>query len=183
MKINMIKKSLYFLVISVLFLSCESDEEIEIPISSKATQSDVVTEGQSVRTMKGSNEVPNVTIVGTVINGGNATLILEANTDRGSIMISKATTNANGDFKLKGAIQAMGLYQLRLDEIVQKGQDPKVIPMTLVPEDKLTLELNFNDFNKSVVYKGTEWSGPLNGYMDKMKDFIDWQMSIVNPKK
>ncbi|PKR79823.1 hypothetical protein CW751_13220 [Brumimicrobium salinarum] len=133
--------------------------------------------------MKDPSVAPNVLISGVLNNGPNATLVLEANTDRGTIMISKTTTDEAGNFTLKGAIEAMGLYQLRVDGNVPEGQEAKIIPLTLVPEDELKLTLDFDDFNRSVVYKGTEWAEPLNGYMDKMKDFIDWQMSIENPQQ
>ncbi len=168
---------------SALFFACNSEEESETPEVSNDTNSEISTKNDSGQMMKDPNAVPNVTLEGVVKNGGNATLVLEASTDRGQIVINKTTTDANGNFKLKGAIESMGLYQLRVDGVVQQGQDPKVIPMTLVPNDELILELDFNTFNRSVIYKGTEWAEPLNGYMDKMKDFIDWQMSIVNPQE
>ena len=133
--------------------------------------------------MKDPNAIPNVTISGVVKNGGNATLVLEASTDRGAIIINKTTTDADGKFLLKGKIEAMGLYQLRVDGKVQQGQEAKVIPMTLVPEDSLVLELDFNTYNRSVVYKGTKWAEPLNGYMTELNKVIEWQMSIVNPQE
>lgn len=181
MKINMIKKSIYVFAMSALFFACNSEEE-ELD-NSVLVQAEETSEEESEQMMKDPNAVPNITIDGVVKNGGNATLVLEASTNRGTILINKTTTDASGNFKMKGAIEGMGLYQLRVEGNVQQGQEPKVIPMTLVPEDKLTLELDFDNFNRSVVYKGTEWAGPLNGYMDKMKDFIDWQMSIVNPQE
>jgi thiol-disulfide isomerase/thioredoxin len=186
MKINMIKKSIYVFAMSALFFACGSEEETDTTmdsVDSTETQSEISTDEESGPMMKDPNEVPNVTLNGVLKNGGNATLVLEANTDRGPIVINKTTTDAAGNFQLKGAIQAMGLYQLRVDGNVAQNQEPKVIPMTLVPEDNLTLELDFNDFNRSVVYKGTEWAEPLNGYMNEMKKFIDWQMSIVNPQE
>lgn len=181
MKINMIKKSIYVFAMSALFFACGADEE-ELD-NSVLIQAEETSDENAEQLMKDPNAVPNVVIEGVVKNGGNATLVLEASTNRGNVLINKTTTDTNGNFKLKGAIEGMGLYQLRVEGNVQQGQEPRVIPMTLVPEDKLTLELDFDNFNRSVIYKGTEWAGPLNGYMDKMKDFIDWQMSIVNPQE
>ncbi|WP_205677836.1 peroxiredoxin family protein [Brumimicrobium salinarum] len=177
----MIKKSIYVFALSTLFFACGSEEN-----SSNATNKETSTtnkESQSESLMKDPSVAPNVLISGVLNNGPNATLVLEANTDRGTIMISKTTTDEAGNFTLKGAIEAMGLYQLRVDGNVPEGQEAKIIPLTLVPEDELKLTLDFDDFNRSVVYKGTEWAEPLNGYMDKMKDFIDWQMSIENPQQ
>jgi thiol-disulfide isomerase/thioredoxin len=179
----MIKKSIYVFAMSSLFFACGSEEETKTSIDLADNQSEISSDQESGQMMKDPNEVPNVTIDGVLKNGGNATLVLEANTDRGAVVISKTTTDVDGNFTLKGAIKGMGLYQLRVDGNVKQGQEPKVIPMTLVPGDELTLELDFNDYSRSVVYKGTEWAEPLNGYMDKMKDFIDWQMSIVNPQE
>ena len=182
MKINMIKISIYILALSTLFFACASEENTSK--AKETTENEVSTStNEGGQMMKDPNTVPNVTISGNVKNGANATLILEASTDRGAIIINKATTDADGNFQLKGAIEAMGLYQLRVEGRVQQGQEPKVIPMTLVPEDNLTLQLDFNDFNRSVVYEGTQWAEPLNGYMREMRKFIDWQMSIVNPQE
>jgi len=178
----MIKKSIYVLALSTLFFACGSEEESKRSTET-ANQEAFSAEGSSGQMMKDPNANPNVTISGVVKNGGNATLILEANTDRGAIIINKATTDASGKFILKGAIQDMGLYQLRVDGNVPQGQEPKVIPLTLVPDDNLTLQLDFNDFNRSVVYEGTKWADPLNGYMGEMRKFIDWQMSIVDPQQ
>jgi len=185
MKINMIKKSIYVIALSTLFFACDSDEKPSTRSTKTAqkTSDEVSTDEDSGQLMKDPNAVPNITIDGVVKNGGNATLILEASTDRGAIIINKVTTDANGAFQMKGAIEAMGLYQLRVDGNVPQGQEPKVIPLTLVPDDELTLELDFNEFNRSVVYKGTSWADPLNGYMVEMRKFIDWQMSIVNPQE
>ncbi|PWH81296.1 TlpA disulfide reductase family protein [Brumimicrobium oceani] len=181
----MIKNSIYVLALSTLLFACSTDEETTTTTeasNSAATTSDESSDADAGQMMKDPNEVPNVTLEGTLKNGANATLVLEASTDRGPIVISKATTDGSGKFQLKGAIEAMGLYQLRVDGKMSQNQEPKVIPMTLVPGDELSLSLDFNDFNRSVVYEGTEWAEPLNGYMNQMKDFIDWQMSIVDPQ-
>lgn len=166
---------------SSLFFACgnEATSENENKISD-VTKTD---NSNQESAMPSDTKEANVVINGVVKDGANATLVLEANTDKGPITISKTTTSAEGEFQMKGAIESMGLYQLRVDANVSQNEEAKVIPMTLVPEDELTLELDFNDFNRSVVYKGTEWSEPLNGYMDQMKDFIDWQMSITSPQQ
>ncbi|WP_417266319.1 TlpA family protein disulfide reductase [Brumimicrobium sp.] len=174
------KKSIYVLALSTLFLACGSEDETTKPQTESVETSAKEDSGKMI---KDPNATPNVSINGTVNNGGNATLLLEANTDRGPILISKTVTNADGSFQLDGAIEAMGLYQLRVDEVVQQGQEPKVIPLTLVPEDELTLQLDFNEFNRSVVYEGTNWAAPLNGYMAEMRKFVDWQMTLVNPQQ
>lgn len=177
----MIKKSIYVFALSTLFFACDSEEKkVNEPTS---VQSDKISDTSSEQMMKDPNAIPNVTLEGVVKDGGNATLVLEANTDRGPIVINKTTTDGNGNFKLNGAIESMGLYQLRVDGNVQQGQEAKIIPLTLVPEDKLMLELDFNNFNRSVVYSGTEWAEPLNGYISKMNDYIEWQTSIVNPQE
>lgn len=164
-------------------MACSSEENEVKTNDDSAVETSTSQENTSGNLMKDPNEVPNVTINGVLKNGAKATLVLEANTDRGTIVINKVTTDADGNFTLKGAIEGMGLYQLRLAERLKENQEPKVIPMTLTPDDELSLTLNFNDFNRSVEYSGTEWAEPLNGYMTEMNKYIDWQMSIVNPQQ
>jgi hypothetical protein len=90
---------------------------------------------------------PNVTVAGKIENGPNVPLIIEANTDRGAIIITKGFSDKEGNFLLKGAIEDMGVYQLRIEENIPKGAEPRVVPMTLVPDDSVYLKTEFNDFN------------------------------------
>lgn len=166
----MIKQVFIALTLSAVFVSCSSDNG-----AAKGDTNEANAE-TSMEKIEGSN----VVIEGVVKNGAHAGLVLEANTDRGPVEIAKTSTDGDGKFQLVGAIKDMGLYQLRLED--GNVENPKVVPLTLVPEDEVKLQLSFDNFNYSVVYGGTEWSDALNGYMDEMRKFIDWQSSINNPQ-
>ena len=146
----------------------------------KGADSTETTEGMD---LQNENKEPNVEVLGTIQGGANQVLILEANTDRGPVQIAQTTVQEDGSFEMEGAIVAMGLYQLRVDEKTGERQQAKAIPLTLVPEDKVKLETSLNEFNSKVRYEGTEWAPLLNGYMDEMNTFIKWQKTIQNPQQ
>jgi thiol-disulfide isomerase/thioredoxin len=133
--------------------------------------------------MKSPDLPPNVTLAGNVKGGRNSSLVLEANTPKGVLRIAQTFADANGDFVLKGAIEDMGLYQLRIEEKLQQGQEPKVIPLTLEVNDSVVIQADFNTFNVNPVYSNTRWAEALNGYMKEMEKFVEWQKSIVNPQQ
>jgi len=166
----MIKKSILLVGLATFMFACDSKEAVKTEAGETAKESEVVIEN------------PNVTLKGTIKDGNGVALVLEALTDQGAVIINKVTTNGKGNFEVKGAIKEMGLYQLRVDNIPQ-GEQPKTIPLTLVPGDELTLNLDMDNFNFGVIYEGTEWAEAVNGYMKEMQDFIDWQSTIDNPQQ
>lgn len=179
----MIKKSIFIFTLSAVFMACNSNET-----SNQEGEEQLSTTEDTEGTLRQNPDAdPNVEVSGQVKNGGHATLLLEASTEKGSVLINKTTTDKDGNFDMKGAISGMGLYQLRLDEGKQQGkaaqQNQKAIPMTLVPEDEVIIETEFNDFNNAVQYSGTKWADPLNGYMKELGKFIEWQQSITNPRQ
>ena len=165
------------LLISGLFVGCGSNNDTT---DVKGADSTETTEGMD---LQNENKEPNVEVLGTIQGGANQVLILEANTDRGPVQIAQTTVQEDGSFEMEGAIVAMGLYQLRVDEKTGERQQAKAIPLTLVPEDKVKLETSLNEFNSKVRYEGTEWAPLLNGYMDEMNTFIKWQKTIQNPQQ
>lgn len=175
----MIKKSIFIFMMGAVLFACNSEDNSDKNSKEKSDTTEV--SGDALQ--QGPILNPNVLISGNINNGGHATLFLEANTDKGSMLINKTSTDKEGNFKMEGAISSMGLYQLRLDQGQDEQQNPKVIPMTLVPGDTVMLQLDFDDFNTSVIYKGTEWAEPLNGYMTELRKFIDWQKSIPDPRQ
>ena len=187
----MIKKSIFVFALSTLFLSCNSAEN-DLQNDKDSSQG---AENDSTTAWQTSDAEPNVFITGHVENGEHATLLLEATTDKGSVLINKVITDNDGNFKLDGAISGMGLYQLRVDPGKQEldiqnpqarreaQQNQKAVPLTLVPGDHLNLQLSFNDFNTGVEYEGTEWAEALNGYMTELKKFIEWQKTIKDPRQ
>lgn len=177
------KKYLLILIIGVGLLACGSDGNIDAnnTESEKAESSEGSTDSTLVRDE--TDLEPNVVVKGNVKNGPKVPLILEANTDKGAVVISKGYTDENGDFSFQGAIKGMGVYQLRIDEELQQNQEPRVIAMTLVPEDTVTIQTEFNNFNQTPEFSGTEWSDALNGYMRELKKFVDWQKTVKNPRQ
>lgn len=170
------KKSLYLLLmLSLVLFSCSSSEEE--PVIDKDVEVNDTTDAEMYMNQ---DLDPNVILEGVIKGGEGATLVLEANTDKGPMIIAKAISDKEGKFALEGAILDMGLYQLHLDD--KQSSDPKIIPMTLVPGDHLQLELDASNFNYTPVYNGTEWSATMNGYMHELNKFIEWQKTITNPQ-
>lgn len=183
----MIKYCVFTVVLAVMLSSCGNESENDRSKDSKVEKSKETKETAQNEAdgkyMKDPDLPPNITVAGKINNGQHVPLIIEANTDRGAVVITKGTTDDEGKFVLKGAIEDMGVYQLRIEEKIAKGKEPRVVPMTLVPEDSVYLTLDFNTFNRSVNYSGTEWSKPLNQYMDQMNKFVEWQKTITNPRQ
>ncbi len=179
----MIKYLAIFLTFSYTFLSCESESTDDV-VEANQTVSNASENNLNDGTfVKDPNLVPNVKLTGVIENGPHVPLIMEANTDKGAIVIAKGSTDEQGNFELEGAIEDMGVYQLRIEEKVSQGQEPRVIPMTLVPDDSVYIKLDFDNYNRSVRYSGTDWSAPMNKYMDEMNAFVEWQKSIKNPRQ
>lgn len=122
----------------------------------------------------------NVTINGVIANGEHLSIALEALSDKGVVLINRTAANDKGEFQLKGHVQEIGLYQLRVEDGKQPGETVNSVPLTLVPGDELGISLDYNNFNFDVSYAGTEWAEAMNGYMEKMKEFNEWQATIDN---
>ena len=178
------KYALLFIGLTFTILSCDDKNTAEGTPSNETEniEDSLPSNAGSDAFIKDPNLEPNVVITGSINNGAHVPLVLEANTDKGKVIINKGSSDAEGNFKLRGAINDMGLYQLRIDEVTPQGQEPRAVPLTLVVGDSVNLTLDFNNFNRSVRYDGTNWSSPLNRYMDEMNAFIEWQKSIVDPR-
>ncbi|MEX1191946.1 MAG: TlpA disulfide reductase family protein [Brumimicrobium sp.] len=176
------KNYIFLLLFSTLLFSC-GEEKRSSKTQRDSKEKTENKEDSSSQWMKDPDLEPNVTITGNIKNGPKVPLIIEANTDKGAVVIAKGNSDEEGNFSIQGAIKDMGLYQMRIEENVPKGQEPRVIPMTLAPNDSVFIQTNFNDFNQSVVYSGTEWAEAVNGYMKELKKFIDWQKSVKNPEQ
>lgn len=141
-----------FLLSTMLLLSCGSSEETE------ATE---------------QKPDDNFTISGTIKDASNTSLYLEALSQQGSIVVSEGKVGPDGKFNLSGNIPGMGIYQLRLGE----AQD-KIIPLTLVPDDKLKLSTSFSEFAVKPNVGGTEWSAVMNEYMKFFSVFMAGQQEL-----
>ena len=167
----------------MFLLGCDSSEEKQVSSAVASSQKETKTEKEDQFSQKDPEIEPNVIVAGNVKDGFKASIVIEANTSNGSLRIAHGFTDDKGNFSIAGAIEAMGLYQLRLEEKLARGQEPKVVPMTLVPGDSVFIQLDFNTFNQTPVYSNTSWAPVLNGYMTEMKKFITWQRSIQNPQQ
>ena len=102
----------------------------------------------------------NFSISGKIANAANSSLYVEALSQDGTIEVAKTTVSGDGTFVLNGNIPGLGIYQLRL------GEAPDlVIPMTLSPNDKLTVNTSFQEFMLKPNVGGTEWAPVMNKYM------------------
>lgn len=171
-----------FTVLTLLACSEEGSKLEDSPSNNNLAADE--NKGDSTDNFVKDSDLPkNVIVAGNVKNGFNAPLVLEANTQKGTIRIAQGMTDAEGNFNIPGAIEAMGLYQLRLEENLKEGQEPKVIPMTLVPEDSVFIELDFETFSQNPIYKNTKWAPVLNTYMKEMEKFVAWQKTITDPRQ
>ncbi len=175
-------------VISILFLTlflvaCGEEYTPDQRKTDKTSEEAATPSSDDQKFRKDPNLDPNVVVAGQIEGGAKTPLIVEANTNQGAVIIAKGNTDEQGKFRIQGNIEDFGLYQLRIEENVPKGQEPRVVPMTLVPDDSVYIDLTFNNFNQSAHYSGTEWSKPLNRYMKEMRTFVDWQKSIENPRQ
>lgn len=167
---------LIWLVFSIIFFGCSQE-------NGQFETREIIAEKSETANSSFVDTINNVHISGKVNNGPNVSLVLEANTPGGVVQIAKGYSDKQGYFELKGNIRDFGLYQLRIEEQLQSGQEPKVIPLTLEIGDSLVLETFFETFAVNPTYSNTRWSASLNGYMKEMTDFVNWQKTIDNPQK
>ncbi|MDB0011517.1 TlpA family protein disulfide reductase [Crocinitomicaceae bacterium] len=121
---------------------------------------------------KGIKDDPNTEVVenflisGKIDGASEAKLYIEAMSQQGVISVANCTTDKNGEFEMLGNIPDMGIYQLRLGE----SQD-KIIALSLLPNDEVTLEASFESFQNNPKFEGTEWAETLNEYIKLFNDF------------
>jgi thiol-disulfide isomerase/thioredoxin len=102
----------------------------------------------------------NFTITGQVVGADNMDIYVEALSAQGTIEVVKGKTDKEGSFSLSGNVPGMGLYQLRIG-----ASTDKAIPLTIVPEDKITVKSNFAEFSIRPNVGGTKWAAVMNEYM------------------
>ena len=121
--------------------------------------------------------VDNFEISGIINGGENVSVYLEALSQQGTISVADARTDASGSFKMAGNIPGFGLYQLRLGE----SQD-KIIPMTLVPDDKIKINADFATFELKPNLSGAKWASTMNDYMAVFSKFHLGQQELMNKR-
>ncbi len=116
----------------------------------------------------------NFVINGEIQGAENTTFYLEAISQQGNIDVAHAKSDGKGKFTIVGNIPGFGLYQLRLGE-----SNDKIIPVTLVPNDKVEITGNFATFETAPVVKGTKWSKVMTEYMKVFSKFHVQQAELM----
>jgi thiol-disulfide isomerase/thioredoxin len=148
-------KSLYaFFLLGALLLSCGDD---------------------SADSENGETElVNNFEITGKIEGASGMNLFLEAISQQGVINVAETQCDKSGKFTMIGNIPGFGLYQLRLGDA-----NPKIIPLTLVPEDKLKLNTKAESFELRPNVSGTKWAKTMNEYMKVYSRFHLGQQELL----
>lgn len=157
------KKSLYILL-SLILAACNggsTTEAVEGAIGSE--QNSQVNENLEI----------NVVVTGKINNANNQSLVIEALSNKGAILIAETTTKIDGTFELKGNIQGMGIYQMKL------GSGSKIIPLTLEPGDTIRVEADEATFDRLPKITGANWTEAVTNYMAKFNDFAALQTELL----
>lgn len=108
----------------------------------------------------------NFSISGKIEGAANQRIYVEAPSERGMIPVADTLISDSGNFYLEGNIPGVGYYILRVGE-----NEQNVIPITLVPEDKLKINCSIADFIFKPNASGTKWSAAMNDYLLLMNQF------------
>ncbi len=157
------KKAFYFLLI-ILLSACSNGNPNE------AVEGAIGSEGV-VQTPE--NLVVNVVVTGKITHANNQPLVIEALSNKGAILIAETKTNMDGSFSLKGNIQGMGIYQMKL------GSGAKIIPLTLEPGDTIRVEADEATFDRLPKITGASWAEAVTNYMTKFNDFASKQSELL----
>ena len=119
----------------------------------------------------------NFMISGKVEGADNTTFYLEALSQQGNISVAQAKSDADGKFTMQGNIPGFGMFQLRMGEATDK-----IIPLTIVPDDKVTITSTFADYNVTPIVTGTNWASVMTDYMAKFSQFHNDQQELMSLK-
>ena len=161
-----IKKSFYFLFLLTL-TACNSGSQTEAVDGAIGSE-------EGPREI--SNLEVNVVINGKIENANNQPLIIEALSNKGAILIAETKTNSDGSFTLKGNIQGMGIYQMKL------GTGDKIIPLTLEPGDTIRVDGEEATFDRLPRISGAAWTEAVSKYMSFFNDFASKQTELLAKK-
>jgi thiol-disulfide isomerase/thioredoxin len=121
-----------------------------------------------------SELVDNFTISGKVTGGENLNFYIEAMSQQGTISVTQVQSDSSGNFELLGNIPGFGLYHLRMGE-----SNEKIIPVTLVPGDKVELKSDFATFSETPNITGTKWATVMTQYMVLFSKFQKDQNELM----
>ncbi|MGV3630317.1 MAG: TlpA family protein disulfide reductase [Bacteroidota bacterium] len=158
------KKLIFLLGLGAILFSC----------GEASTEESIVDENGEESSEIKQNLADNFEINGKIAGAVNQPLTLEAVSSKGTIQLASTTVGQDNSFVLKGNIQGMGMYQLRLGVT-----DTKIIPLTLAPKDKVTLAASYESFEILPVWSGTSWAKPLTDYMSNFNSFAVKQVELA----
>lgn len=115
----------------------------------------------------------NFTVSGKIDGAGNQNVYIEAISPEGTIDVAKGTLDEDGSFDISGNIPGMGIYQMRLGE-----GDEKIIPLTMMPNDKVEILSTNDEFVSKPTISGPEWANPLTKYMAMFSEFAKEQKGL-----
>lgn len=119
----------------------------------------------------------NFLVKGEILGAANQKIYVEAQSSRGVINIAESQTEVDGSFSIEGNIKGFGLYQLRV------GKDQlKSVPLTLCPNDKITVKANYATFEQLPKITGASWTPAITKYMEIFNSFAFKQMELINDK-
>lgn len=130
------KKLAQILTLSILVAACGNSQE----------------ETNEPETQEQNSTQANFSLNGEVVGAANTQFYIEAATNRGIIMIGKASSDQDGKFSIKSNIQGYGEYYLRMGE-----SNENVIPMVIVPGDAISFNSSTSSFMDSARFSGTDW--------------------------
>ncbi len=108
----------------------------------------------------------NFSVSGKIEGAENQRIYVVAPSERGMIPVADTLISTSGSFNLEGNIPDIGFYMLRVGE-----NEQNIIPITLVPEDKLKINCSISNFPFEPNASGTKWSSAMNDYLILMKQF------------
>lgn len=116
----------------------------------------------------------NFTIEGTIEGAANTAFYLEMQGEQGSVeIVAEVKSDDSGKFSMKGHIADIGLFQLRMGESSMNR-----ILLTLVPDDKLSIQASTETFASKPKATGTSWAQVMSDYMVKVTAFRDEQSKL-----
>lgn len=120
----------------------------------------------------------NFHIHGKISGAANQTIKVQAQSERGPIDVASATTDAEGNYEIKGNIPGMGIYAMIV------GNDNKnTIVMPLDKGDDVEIRGDIKTIALQPTISGTDWSGPLMKYMHLFGEFGKKQMEEMTSVK
>lgn len=148
-------KYIFLVALTFVFVGCS--EEVETTTTDETSLQD------------------NFTISGDIEGGGNKSFYLEALSQQGTISVAQARSDASGHFEMVGNIPGFGLYQLKMGEGNQA-----IIPLTLVPEDKINIKSDTVNYVLSPIVSGSSWAKTMTSYMKLFSKFHVGQAELMS---